>query len=61
LEYITQNAENISMETVRMIIHGLLHIVGYDHTTYFYEDNHEEEMYTIQEKYLSQIFKVMKM
>lgn len=60
LEYISQNTDNIKMEVLRMIIHGLLHIAGYDHKTYFYEDNHDEEMYTIQEKYLSQIYNVMK-
>ena len=60
LEYISQNTKDFLMEVLRMIVHGLLHIVGYDHKTYFYEDNHDEEMYTIQEDYLSQIYKVMK-
>ena len=54
--YICSNAPDIE----RMIIHGILHILGYDHKGYFDEKNVDEEMFKIQEKYLKEFYDILK-
>jgi len=43
--------EKFSEENLRLIIHGTLHILGYDHI-YSLNDNPDEEMFKLQEKLL---------
>ena len=58
-EYIKKNSSEFEQEVVRMIIHGTLHILGYEHEGYFYEDNVKEEMFKIQEKYLKEFYDIL--
>ncbi len=44
----------------RMILHGILHLQGFDHEGYFDEKNLKEEMYILQEKYLEKIYDILK-
>lgn len=46
--YITYQGDNFEEEIIRLIIHGTLHIQGYDHESSL-NDNPEEEMFKIQE------------
>lgn len=60
-QYIKNSAENSDVnfdeEILRVTIHGILHVLGYDHEEYFGEknDDMQEEMYKIQEKVLKSI------
>ncbi len=58
-EYIQKNSKEFENEIIRMIIHGILHIMGYDHEGYFDEDKVEEEMFKIQEKYLKEFYAIL--
>ncbi|HVX93183.1 MAG TPA: rRNA maturation RNase YbeY [Candidatus Dojkabacteria bacterium] len=43
-------------EILRLIIHGILHLNNFDHTTEFVEESyHDEQMYVIQEEILSNL------
>lgn len=56
IEYIKKNTkeEKVLEEILRMIIHGTLHLVGYDHVKHFEENNYKQEaMYEIQEEVLN--------
>ena len=58
IEYIKKNTkeEKVLEEILRMIIHGTLHLVGYDHVKHFEESNYKDEaMYEIQEEVLNLI------
>lgn len=46
--------ENFETEMVRMIIHGILHILGYDHV----KKNDANEMFAKQENYLKECIKL---
>ena len=58
-EYIKKNSSDFEVEIVRMIIHGVLHIIGYEHKGYFDEQNVKEEMFKIQEKYLKEFYDIL--
>ena len=58
-EYIKKNSGEFEREVIRMIIHGTLHILDYEHEGYFYEDNVKEEMFKIQEKYLKEFYDIL--
>lgn len=47
-------------EILRLIIHGTLHLLGYDHKEKFKEENFQEEMFVKQEEILENILKVIK-
>ncbi len=60
-EKIRQNAENndvsFEKELLRIVIHGLLHLAGYDHEKYFEEkEKQEEEMFQLQERILQKFY-----
>lgn len=58
-EYIRQTIgeENCEKEIVRVLIHGLLHLLGYDHTTKLEEKENQEEMFVKQEQILENVYK----
>ncbi len=58
-EYIRKNVENFEKEIVRMIIHGVLHIKGYEHKGYFDEDDINEEFFNLQERHLSKFYDIL--
>ncbi len=58
-EYIKKSFKNFEKEIIRMIIHGVLHIKGYDHKGYFYEDSVDEEIFKLQEKYLKEFYDIL--
>lgn len=58
-EYIKKNSKDFETEVIRMIIHGILHIKGYEHKGYFDEENIEEEMFALQEKYLKEFYAIL--
>lgn len=58
-EYIKKSFENFEKEIIRMIIHGVLHIKGYEHKGYFYEENIDEEFFKLQEKYLQEFYDIL--
>ena len=44
-------------EVLRLIVHGFLHILGYEHKGYFNEDlKHKEDMFVKQEEMLENIY-----
>lgn len=48
--------ENQFQEVLRLVIHGILHVMGYDHAEYFRESSCDnEEMFIIQERILSEV------
>lgn len=55
-DFIKQNLHNdsrLAEEIFRMIIHGILHLVGFDHSSYFTKkESYNEPMFEIQEKIL---------
>jgi len=53
LEYVSQSSkeEKFTEEILRLIIHGTLHILGYDHIDSL-DENPNEEMFRLQEKLL---------
>jgi probable rRNA maturation factor len=54
-EYIVE--ENGEKEVARVIVHGFLHIVGYEHEGYFKEDSKKKEkMFVKQEEMLENIY-----
>lgn len=62
LEYIKEGyKENLVEEIIRTIIHGLLHIQGYDHKEKFKElVDDSEEMFKIQEDKVKQVMQQLK-
>ena len=65
IEYIQKfqkNAAEIVDEIIRLIIHGMLHLAGYEHKGYLKESsNQEEEMFIKQERILNKVLeKVVK-
>jgi len=46
-----QNKSNYHQELQRLLIHGILHLAGYDHFT----DKEEKKMFKIQEKLLQEV------
>ena len=58
-EYIKKNSENFEKEIVRMIIHGVLHIKGYEHKGYFDEDNIDEDFFKLQERYIREFYDIL--
>lgn len=58
-EYIKKNSEDFEKEIVRMIIHGVLHIKGYEHEGYFEGDDINEKMFQLQEKYLKEFYDIL--
>jgi len=48
--------ENFEEDIIRNIIHGILHILGYDHKGKFTEENKKEKMFVKQEKFLREIW-----
>lgn len=58
-EYIRKNAQDLENEIIRVIIHGILHIKGYNHEGYFDEENINEEMFRIQERYVKKFYDIL--
>jgi probable rRNA maturation factor len=58
-EYIKKNTKDFEIEVIRMIIHGILHIQGYEHKGYFDEENVDEEMFKLQERYLKEFYAIL--
>jgi probable rRNA maturation factor len=58
-EYIKKSAQDFEKEIVRMIIHGILHIKGYNHEGYFEGSNVDEEMFQFQERYLKEFYDIL--
>jgi rRNA maturation RNase YbeY len=60
-EYVMKNfsSEKYVEEILRLIIHGILHILKYDHTEKFDEQNIKEEMYIIQEEKLTKLLQYL--
>jgi len=56
-KYILENipVENFQEEILRNIVHGILHILGYDHVGEFTKENEKEEMFVKQENILQNI------
>ena len=56
-KYILENipVENLQEEILRNIVHGILHILGYDHVGEFTKGNEKEEMFVKQENILQNI------
>jgi len=55
-DYVLKNNEDIA----RMIIHGILHILGYIHKGYFSSKEVNEEMFEIQERKLTEFYDILK-
>ncbi len=58
-EYIKKNTKDFEIEIIRMIIHGILHIKGYEHEGYFDGKNIDEEMFELQERYLKEFYAIL--
>ena len=58
-EYIKENLKDFEKEIIRMIIHGILHIQGYEHERYFDEENINEEVFELQERYLKEFYAIL--
>lgn len=62
--YIQKNLPKniLNEEIIRLIIHGILHLYGYDHKTKFVDRSQKdlENMYIIQESVLDKIIKKLK-
>ncbi len=58
-EYIKKNTKEFEIEVIRMIIHGILHIQGYEHKGYFDEKKVDEEMFKLQERYLKEFYAIL--
>ncbi len=58
-EYIKKGFENFEKEIIRMIIHGVLHIKGYEHKGYFQEDDINEEFFHLQEERLKKFYDIL--
>ncbi len=58
-EYIKKNSDDFEKEVLRMIVHGILHIKGYEHKHYFDEKNLNEEMFFLQERFLKKICDIL--
>ena len=58
-EYIKKNAQDFEDEIIRVIIHGILHIKGYNHEGYFDEENINEEMFRVQERYVKKFYDIL--
>jgi probable rRNA maturation factor len=57
-EYLERNQRLNREELVRMIVHGILHVLGYEHEGYFSEEDTEpEKMFVKQEKLVNKILK----
>ncbi len=56
-EYLEEKDRFDLEEILRMSIHGILHLLGYEHEGYFTEDS-EEEMFAKQEELLQRALKV---
>ncbi|MCC7290275.1 rRNA maturation RNase YbeY [bacterium] len=61
IEYIKANSAEIRLEeeVIRLILHGILHLYGYDHSTHFVDRTQTdlENMYILQESMLDQVIK----
>lgn len=61
IEYIVKNRPEFELreEVSRLIIHGILHLYGYDHKTEFVDVNQKdlEDMFLLQEEILKDIMK----
>ncbi len=57
-KYVLENipVEKFQEEILRNIIHGILHILGYDHVGEFTKENEKEEMFVKQEEILREIW-----
>ena len=57
-KYILENipVEKFQEEILRNIVHGILHILGYDHVGEFTKENEKEEMFVKQEEILREIW-----
>jgi probable rRNA maturation factor len=57
-KYILENIpiEKFQEEILRNIVHGILHILGYDHVGEFTKENEKEEMFVKQEEILREIW-----
>ncbi len=53
------NEGSITKENIRVVIHGILHLLGYDHEEYFDSENPQEEMFILQEKYLKDFYDIV--
>lgn len=58
-EYIQENFDDFKTELLRIIIHGVLHVKGYEHKTYFDEKNLNEEIFILQERLLEKIYDIL--
>jgi probable rRNA maturation factor len=58
--FIQQKTQDFEKELVRVLIHGILHLQGYDHEGYFDENKIVEEMYVLQEEYLKRFYDIFK-
>ncbi len=57
--FIQRTGKNFEKELIRVLIHGILHVQGYDHEDYFDEKKVVEEMYLLQEKYLKRFYDIL--
>ncbi len=58
-EFFESHEEFFSEQVIRTVIHGILHICGYDHEGYCDENNDKEEMYILQEEYLKRFYDIL--
>ena len=56
--YTTRGEAEYQVEILRLIVHGMLHLIGYDHQGEFTEQNpNQEQMFVKQEEILQNILK----
>ena len=60
-EYIKETVENYEEEIIRVIIHGILHLLGFEHKTKLDDiSKQKEDMFVKQEEILENILKDLK-
>jgi len=60
-EYVKKNIKKYEEEIIRLIIHGILHLFGYEHDTKLDDiSSQKEEMFVKQEKILENILRDLK-
>jgi probable rRNA maturation factor len=59
-EYIKGEVDDFERSVLRMIIHGILHILGHTHKGYFDPKNINEKMFQLQEMYLQKFYDILK-